>query len=876
MKVIKRNGSTAEFDGDKIKQALIKAFVAVEGEHAAGSDRVDSATESMTAAVTHKLDNASHPVHIETIQDMVESSLMTSGHHKVARAYVLYRDAQASNRKEQMNISDEIKAINNKVSGMSHGEASGEEIVKLTQREIYDGIGIENYYQSLIISASPLVERDPDYSYLAARILRDLLVYQSSVLLYSEAKPLDYKDHFVAGIHRGVSLGLVDGRVTAKYNMDRLADALLPERDRQFGYIGLRTLYDRYFLRHNKGKSSVPIELPQSFFMRVAMGVASKEKEPERWAIEFYRLISSFDFMPSTPTLFNSCTTHPQMSSCYLSTIHDSIGGIFEGIKENAKLSKFAGGLGNDWTPVRGNGAYIKDTNGYSKGVVPFMKVANDTAVAVNQGGKRKGAVCSYLETWHIDIESYIQMRKNTGDDRMRTHDMNTANWIPDLFMERMMADESWTLFSPDEVPELHDLYGNEFKAKYEYYERQAKLGRMNTKVVKAKELWRKMLSMVYETGHPWMCFKDPCNMRSPQQHWGVVHSSNLCTEITLNTSKHEIAVCNLGSINLAQHVDGKELLYEKLERTIKTAVRMLDNVIDYNYYPVYKAQESNKKHRPIGLGLMGFQDALYKLRISYDSDEAVGFADQSMEHISYHAINASCELAKERGLYSSYHYSEWDKGHLPIDTYKAFRKYRGANWLGQDLSYWHKWDELNEKVQKDGMRNSNVLAIAPTATIANICGVTQSIEPTYQNLFVKSNLSGEFTVVNPYLAEDLKRLGLWDQAMVNDLKYADGSVRRIERIPAELKEIYQTAFEVDPFKLLDCAARRQKWIDQSQSLNLYLAEPSGKKLNEIYIYAWMRGLKTTYYLRSMGATHVEKSTINTCELNAVECEACE
>lgn len=876
MRVIKRNGSIAEFDGDKIKQAIVKAFMAVEGEHAKESERVDSATERMTAAVTHNLGDTSHPIHIETIQDMVESSLMTSGHHKVARAYVLYREKRASERNESVSVTDDIAAINRDISAIRVGDATGAKVIGLAKREMFDGVSIDEYYTGLILAAKPLIETDPDYSFVCARILLEQLKHQTGKLLFGKPEWLTIGRFFNGGIQRGLSLGLLDPAVVRLYDLDKLSAELDARRDSQFTYFGLRTLYDRYFLRHNKGKQSIPFELPQGFFMRVAMGLASKEDDPNARAIEFYNLMSAFDFMPSTPTLFNSCTKHPQLSSCYLTTIGDSIADIFEAYKDNARLSKFAGGLGNDWTRVRGHGAYISDTNGHSKGVVPFLKVANDTAVAVNQGGKRKGAVCSYLETWHRDIESYLDMRKNTGDDRMRTHDMNTANWIPDLFMERMMAGEHWTLFSPDETPDLHDLYGNEFKARYIHYERQSELGRMNSKRVQAKDLWRKMLSMVYETGHPWMCFKDPCNIRNPQKHCGVVHSSNLCTEITLNTSDDEIAVCNLGSINLAQHVDGekRDLLYTKIKRTVNIAVRMLDNVIDYNYYPVDKAERSNKRHRPIGLGIMGFQDALYKLRLPYA--DAKGFADQSMEQISYAAIKASCLLAKERGKYESYEGSAWDNGYLPVDTHKQLRKYRVANWLGADLGHMSKWGDLTDLIQQHGMRNSNVLAIAPTATIANICGVTQSIEPTYQNLFVKSNLSGEFTVVNPYLVRDLKRLKLWDTAMVNDLKYADGSVKRIARIPDKLKALYTTAFETDQFALIDCAARRQKWIDQSQSLNLYLAEPSGKKLNEIYIYAWMRGLKTTYYLRSLGATHAEKSTAHTGALNAVSCEVCE
>lgn len=605
--------------------------------------------------------------------------------------------------------------------------------------------------------------------------------------------------------------------------------------------------------------------------MRVAMGLAIAEEEKERRAIEFYHLLSSFDFMSSTPTLFNAGTPRSQLSSCFLTTVPDDLSGIYNAIKDNALLQKFAGGLGNDWTPVRAMGAHIKGTNGKSQGVVPFLKVANDTAVAVNQGGKRKGALCAYLETWHLDIEEFLELRKNTGDDRRRTHDMNTANWIPDLFMKRVVENKEWTLFSPNEVPDLHELYGESFETAYVAYETKADRGEIKSfKRLSAIALWRKMLGMLYETGHPWVTFKDPCNLRSPQPHIGVIHSSNLCTEITLNTSIDEIAVCNLGSVNLAQHVTETGLDIDKLQKTVKTAIRMLDNVIDINYYSVMQARRSNLRHRPVGLGLMGFQDALYKLGISYESDEAVEFADRSMEHISFAAISASCELAQERGAYSTFEGSLWSKGILPIDSIERLQECRGI-YLDQDRSQTLDWQNLRQRVQSIGMRNSNVLAIAPTATISNICGVSQSIEPTYQNLFVKSNLSGEFTIINPHLVEDLKKLGLWDATMVKDLKYFNGSVRNIERIPLHLKAKYVTVFEIEPKWLIEAASRRQKWIDQSQSLNLYISAPSGKKLDVLYRTAWLRGLKTCYYLRTLGATDAEKSTIHDGALNAVQ-----
>jgi ribonucleoside-diphosphate reductase alpha chain len=615
----------------------------------------------------------------------------------------------------------------------------------------------------------------------------------------------------------------------------------------------------------------VRFELPQLFFMRVAMGLATREDDKNARAVEFYQLLSSFDYMSSTPTLFNSGTLRPQLSSCYLTTVPDDLHGIYGAIQDNAMLSKFAGGLGNDWTPVRALGAYIKGTNGKSQGVVPFLKVVNDTAVAVNQGGKRKGAVCAYLETWHMDIEEFLELRKNTGDDRRRTHDMNTANWVPDLFMKRVVEDGDWTLFSPNDVPDLHDLYGSAFEERYTQYEAQARTGELKLhKTLKAQALWRKMLGMIFETGHPWITFKDPCNIRSPQQHCGVVHSSNLCTEITLNTSKEEIAVCNLGSVNLPQHIENGVLNVEKLRKTVTTAIRMLDNVIDINYYSVETSENSNMKHRPIGLGLMGFQDALYKVDVSYASEAAVEFADKTMEAISYFAISASTDLAAERGAYASYDGSLWSQGIFPIDSLNMLIEQRGQDYISVNQDSSMDWDVLRHKVAQQGMRNSNVMAIAPTATIANITGVSQSIEPTYQNLYVKSNLSGEFTVVNPHLVRDLKQHGLWDGVMVNDLKYYDGSVQAIDRIPADLKAKYSTAFEVEPRWLVDAASRRQKWIDQAQSLNLYINNASGKKLDVTYRMAWYSGLKTTYYLRSLAATGTEKSTVNTGQLNAV------
>ena len=729
---------------------------------------------------------------------------------------------------------------------------------------------------ALVMSARTKVEQEPNYSYVTARILLDELRSEALSFLgiAEESSHPEMQEYypkaFKAYIEKGIELEMLDP-ILKNFDLQKLGEAIDHDRDYQFTYLGLQTLYDRYFIHYQDTR----YELPQIFFMRVAMGLAVEEDNKEERAIEFYRLLSSFDYMSSTPTLFNSGTLRPQLSSCYLTTIPDDLDGIFGAMKDNALLSKWAGGLGNDWSPVRALGSYIKGTNGKSQGVVPFLKVANDTAVAVNQGGKRKGAMCAYLETWHLDIEEFLDLRKNTGDDRRRTHDMNTANWVPDLFMKRVELDKNWTLFSPGETPDLHDLTGLAFEKRYEEYEALAAEGKMDQhKTIPAKDLWRKMLTMLFETGHPWITFKDSCNLRSPQQHVGVIHSSNLCTEITLNTSNDEIAVCNLGSVNLPQHMKDGVLDQEKVKRTVTTALRMLDNVIDINYYSVDTAKNSNLKHRPVGMGLMGFQDALYMQDAPYCSDEAIEFADRSMEVISYYAIHASSELAKERGTYPSYDGSLWSQGIFPKDSIDILEKNRGSEFIKVDRSETLDWDQLRAKVKKDGMRNSNVMAIAPTATISNITGVTQSIEPTYQNLYVKSNLSGEFTIVNPHLVRKLKAIDLWDDVMINDLKYFEGSLSEISRIPDDIKKLFSTAFEVEPQYIVESASRRQKWIDQAQSLNLYIGNANGKKLDLTYRMAWYSGLKTTYYLRSIAATTTEKSTINQGSLNAVSAQA--
>ena len=901
LRLIKRNGMVVPYDDSKIAVAITKAFLAVEGGTAAASSRIHETVARLVEQVSstfHRRMISGGTIHIEDVQDQVELALMRSGEQKVARSYVLYRDERARIRAEknaaikaqstlpaiQVTLEDGSRApldmvrlqtlINEACEGLA--EVDADAILTDTLKNLYDGVAAKDVNTALVMTARTLVEQEPNYTQVAARLLMDQLRSEALGFLgittgatHHEMEGL-YAKALPAFITRGIELELLSPQLR-EYDLQKLGAALDFSRDHQFTYLGLQTLYDRYFL-HSDG---VRFELPQVFFMRVAMGLAIEEPNRHERAIEFYNLISSFDYMCSTPTLFNAGTLRPQLSSCYLTTVPDDLDGIYSAIRDNAMLSKWAGGLGNDWTPVRALGSYIKGTNGKSQGVVPFLKVVNDTAVAVNQGGKRKGAVCSYLETWHLDIEEFLELRKNTGDDRRRTHDMNTANWIPDLFMKRVFEDSHWTLFSPATCPDLHDLYGRAFEQRYEQYEKMTQTGELKLfKRVNAKDLWRKMLGMLFETGHPWITFKDPCNLRSPQQHVGVVHSSNLCTEITLNTSAEEIAVCNLGSINLAQHIENGELNKDKLRQTVRTAVRMLDNVIDINYYAVKQARNSNLKHRPVGLGLMGFQDALYLLGIPYSSEQAVDFADRSMEAISYFAIEASSDLAKERGTYSSFEGSLWSRGILPLDSIKLLRENRGEQYLELDESQTMDWNTLRIKVRTQGMRNSNVMAIAPTATISNIIGVAQSIEPTYQNLYVKSNLSGEFTVVNPFLVHDLKKRGLWDNVMVNDLKYYEGSVQNIDRIPDDLKQLYATAFEVEPRWLVDAAARRQKWLDQAQSLNLYISNANGKKLDVTYRMAWYRGLKTTYYLRALSATSTEKSTINTGKLNAVKATA--
>lgn len=921
LRVIKRNGQVVPFDVERINVALIKAYLDVEGHKAAASDRVRDMAKKLAYDVYERLMRrlpSGGIVDIEEIQDQVELALMRNEQHKVARSYVLYREKRAETRAKESteeqqpglempdaNLSEEVSAFSQYAkinvvhpdgtnspldikqmyqlteeacNGLEGTDAN--QVMQSTLKDLFDNINSSDVSRALVMNARALVEQDPNYSKVAARFLldelrRDALEFLGLPAASTQAEMAKaYPQMFKSYIARGIELQLLSPQL-GEFDLNQLGEQLIGENDLNFTFLGLQILRDRYLMHSD----NVRFELPQVFFMRVAMGLAIQEDNREERALEFYRLLSSFDYMSSTPTLFNAGTLHSQLSSCYLTTVPDDLSGIYGSIHDNAMLSKWAGGLGNDWTPVRALGSSIKGTNGKSQGIVPFLKVASDTAVAVNQGGKRKGAVCAYLETWHMDIEEFLDLRKNTGDERRRTHDMNTANWVPDLFMQRVFEEGEWTLFSPSDTPDLHDLYGKKFTERYQEYERMVEAGEItHFKKVAAANLWRKMLERLYETGHPWITFKDTCNLRSPQQHIGVVHSSNLCTEITLNTSNKtgeaEIAVCNLGSINLAQHVTSQGLDLEKLKKTVKTAIRMLDNVIDINYYAVDAARASNMKHRPIGLGMMGLQDALIIQRIPYASDEAVRFSDGTMEAISYYAISASSDLAAERGSYASYKGSLWSQGILPLDSLNILSQERDEGYTELNTDSTMDWDSVRKKVASQGMRNSNVMAIAPTATIANITGVTQSTEPTYENLYVKSNLSGEFTVLNPYLVHELKEIDLWDEVMVHDLKYYEGRLSPIQRIPDHVKQLYASAFEIEPRWLIEAAARRQKWIDQSQSLNLYFHDPSGKQLDIAYRMAWLRGLKTTYYLRSLAATSTEKSTVDNNALNAVSAQS--
>jgi ribonucleoside-diphosphate reductase alpha chain len=885
--VKKRDGRTVPFEMDRIGRAIENAFRAdvqlTDGEpldaHVTAS--VQKVTDEAMAEIAN-VPGLEDGADVETIQDLVEVLLMRHGHYRVARRYIVYRAEHSKVRairattepadesmRPHMVLPDghrvpldeaRIRArIREACKGLEQ-DCVVEELHDEVVRSVFDGITESELARAQVLAVRSHIERDPAYDAVTSRLLLGVIYREALGSETDVNAPGDvYRQHFEHCLVDGIN-GANLSPALRDFDLPSIAAALAPERDHSFQYLGLQTLYDRYLL-HVDGRR---IETPQYFWMRVAMGLAIAEKEPrEERAIAFYNLLSTFRFCSATPTLFNAATVHPQLSSCYLTTVGDDLEHIFKCVGDNARLSKWAGGLGNDWTSVRATNAPINGTKGRSQGVIPFLKVVNDTAVAVNQGGKRKGAVCSYLETWHLDLEEFLELRKNTGDDRRRTHDMHTANWIPDLFMRRVQDGGQWTLFSPDDVPDLHDLYGKAFNSRYEHYERKADAGSITLfRRLPALDLWRKMLTRLFETGHPWITWKDPSNIRSTQDHRGVIHSSNLCTEILLNTSREETAVCNLGSVNLKAHIRDGMLDKELLADTVETAMRMLDNVVDINFYPTPEARAANERHRPVGLGLMGFQDALTACGISYESDEAVRFADTSMEAIAYHAILGSVTLARERGAYGSYVGSKWDRGLLPLDTIGLLEKDRGEG-LAIDKGATIDWEPVRAAIAQHGMRNSNCLAIAPTATISAIVGVSQSIEPTYKHLYVKSNLSGEFTQVNGALVNALKKVGLWDRNMVEALKFYDGSLGEIARIPEDIKHRFKTAFEIDPHWLIASAAHRQKWIDMGQSLNLYLPAPSGKKLHDIYFAAWQAGLKTTYYLRTLAATQVEKSTVD-------------
>ncbi len=886
----KRDGRTVPFDTGLIGVAIANAFRAE--LNLAEQQPLDAETDEEVRGITEDVaedlgDEAATEsgTDVERVQDMVEMQLMKRGHFRVARRYIVYRADRARIRalqasetldelqdepaaKLRVRLEDDVR-VEFDARRVRHrfevavGELSDccvDALLEEVMKSVYDDISIAEIYRAMILAARTRIEQDPAYDIVAARLLRMVIANES--LGSAPADPEEMEQLYRNQFEHYVIDGIVADRLTPdlrQYDLMKIGQALQPDRDHLFKYPGLQAVYDRYLL-HIGGRR---IEMPQYFWMRVAMGLAMNEPNREERAIQFYNILSTMRFTSATPTLFNSATNHPQLSSCYLSTVSDDLEHIFKCVSDNAKLSKWAGGLGNDWTSIRATNSHIKGTNGRSQGVIPFLKVVNDTAVAVNQGGKRKGAVCSYLETWHMDVEEFMELRKNTGDDRRRTHDMHTANWIPDVFMKRVQLNQQWTLFSPNDVPDLHDLYGKAFEDRYLEYERMAESGKIQmSRRIPAVELWRKMLTRLFETGHPWITFKDPSNIRSPQDHAGVVHSSNLCTEILLNTSEKETAVCNLGSINLPAHVVNGDLDLKMLQETVQTAMRMLDNVIDINFYPTEEAKTANQRHRPVGLGLMGFQDALVKMNFSYASDDAVDFADRSMEAISWFAIKASSELAAERGTYESYSGSKWDRGLLPIDTLDQLEAERGVS-VDVDRSMTMDWDVVRKSVAEHGMRNSNCMAIAPTATISTIIGVSQSIEPIYKHLYVKSNLSGEFTHVNTSLVNELKERGLWDAEMLDALKYFDGTLSEIERIPEDIRRRYVTSFEVDSRWLIECASRRQKWIDMGQSLNLYMCEPSGRKLHDMYFLAWSKGLKTTYYLRTLAATQIEKSTVD-------------
>ena len=902
--IIKRNGQRVAFDRTLIFVAIEKAFLS---DNLIDTSAVAALTDEVVSRAEQRL-GASDTTQVEDIQDIVEDVLMKNGYHRIAKNYILYRERRTQVRQQQ--ILDQIKkkklevqledgstatfdakAIIDKIhrlsAGLRHIDVS--DVIDSVVKLVYDRITKKELDLLVLGAARERIERHYDYSYLASRIaLSDL--YRDVLKVNNPQPELEkaYKAQFKAYIQHGTEMEMLNAELST-FNLDTLAAALEPQRDDQFMYLGIQILMDRYLLRDRSTQKQI-YELPQWFWMRVAMGLALKEKDREKWAIAFYQILSKMDLVSSTPTLFNSGTNHSQMSSCYINIADDSLTSIFKLYGDNANLSKWAGGIGTSWTRIRATGSKIKGTNGESQGVIPFIKIYNDVALAVNQGGKRKGAMCAYMEVWHLDFEQFLELKKNTGDERRRAHDINTAAWIPDLFIKRVKENGNWTLFCPSQVPDLHDLYGQAFEDRYVQYEQQ---NMPRAKTVKATDLWRKMLTMLYETGHPWHTYKDVINLRNPQDHVGVVHSSNLCTEITLNTSNEETAVCNLASLNLANMITDGDLDEDKIRTTVEIGIRMLDNVIDNNFYPIPEAETANLRHRAIGLGVMGYQDALYQLNIKFRSNENMEFADRSMEIVSYYAILASAKLARERGAYSTFKGSKWDRGIFPYDTLKLVDDYRGEP-IKVDRSIRMNWDSLKAQVQQWGMRNSNTMAIAPTATISNITGVYPCTEPAYKNIYMKENLSGNFVVVNRYLVDDLERLGLWNTDMLNQIKLNDGSIQNITEIPEFIREKYREIFEIEPQWILQSAARRAKWIDQSASTNIFLTTTSGKMISDTYMTAWEYGLKTTYYLRTLGASQVTKATTSTpaydvlpqptetipevkvCALNDPTCEVCQ
>lgn len=885
-KVKKRNGSIVDFDRTRIQNAIHKAYHATRGQ-VEDTPVIELIVDEVIIEIENTYPEAIPGV--ESIQDVVEKKIAEKGLFDVAKSYILYRVEQqerraiaeaaekqkvqekiqtrqlhVKNRSGQM-VPFDIEQVRIAIEKYCKDQLSREEIdivLREAQNNIYDGISTSEINQTIIMSLRTRIEKDPKYSYLAARVLTNDLY--RDVINSDETEP-DFSAVYRAGLRTSIAQGVAAERLDPKMNdfdFEALANAMDPSRDQLFEYLGIQTLYERYFIRDLTQRI---LEVPQYFWMRVAMGLALNEEKSQwtNYAIQFYNVMSTLRYTPSTPTLFHSGTSHPQMSSCYLTTVEDKLDHIFKSLGDNAQLSKWSGGLGNDWTNIRATGAQIKSTNVGSQGVIPFLKISDATTAAINRSGKRRGATCVYLETWHYDIEDFIELRKNTGDDRRRTHDTNTANWIPDLFMKRVINDEQWTLFSPDETPELHHIYGRKFEDKYKEYEAMADRGEIHLfKRVRAIDLWRKMINSLYSTGHPWITFKDPSNVRSPQDHVGVVHSSNLCTEITLNTSAEETAVCNLGSINIVRHIENGVINKEKLRETTEQAMRMLDNVIDLNFYPTAEAKVSNMRHRPVGLGIMGWQDALYVLGMQFDSDEAVELSDEIMEYISYHTILSSSHLAKEKGKYETFRGSKWDRGLLPQDTIALLEEERGMP-IEVERGGKMDWTPVREHIRFYGMRNSNCMAIAPTATISTIAGCLPSIEPIYKNIYTKSNVTGEFVVINERLINDLRKSNLWNDQMLDKLKHYDGSVQDITEVPQDLKDRYKEVFEIRPEWVIKHAARRSKWIDQSQSLNLFIKTESGKDISDMYIMAWEAGLKTTYYLRTLGATGVEKSTID-------------